>query len=178
MIIVALFKIKGNKADCGIYYYISLPPIAGKILAQVILNHLINCVSEESPVVSQCAFRPGCSTIDVVFSLRQVQEKCIEQHMDLYAVFINLTKAFSIVNREALCVILTKLGCPSKFIHIIWPLHAGMIDLILFNGDTSRPFEVSSGMMQGCVLVTVLFNLFFTCILNHALLNSTSRLYL
>ena len=62
----------------------------------------------------QYGFRPNRSTTDMIFSLRQVQEKCIEQNVDLIAVFIDLTKAFDTVNREALRVILSKTGVPDQ----------------------------------------------------------------
>ena len=68
--------------------------------------------------------------------------------MDLYAVFINLIKAFDTVNREALQFILTKPGCPQKFIHIIQLFHGGMTGLILSRGDTSTPFIVYNGGKQ------------------------------
>ena len=55
---------------------------------------------------AQCIFRPGRSTIDIMSAVRQVKEKCIEQQVDLYSVFIDLTKAFDIDNREALWSIL------------------------------------------------------------------------
>ena len=55
----------------------------------------------------------------MIFPVHQVQEKCIEQNMDLVAVFTDLTKAFDTVNKEALWVILSKLGCPTKFVNLI-----------------------------------------------------------
>ena len=129
--VVSFYKNKGNKSDCGNYWGISLLSTAGKILARVILNNLVSAVSEESLPESQCGFRAGRSTIDMVFSVRQVQEKCIEQRMDLYAVFVDLTKAFDMVNREALWVILSKVGCPRKFTHIIRLFNDGMVGLVL-----------------------------------------------
>ena len=167
--VVSLYKNKGSKSDCGNYRGVSLLSVAGKILARVVLNRLISAVSEPSLPESQCGFRPGRSTIDMVFSVRQVQEKCIEQRMDLYVVFIDLTKAFDTVNREALWVILSKLGCPKKFTNIIRLFHDDMVGLVLAGSDSSAPFEISNGVKQGCVLAPVLFNLFFTCVLNHAL---------
>ena len=139
--VVSLYKKKGNKSDCGNYRGISLLSTAGKILAQVILNRLISAVSEESLPESQCGFRPGRSTIDMVFSVRQIQEKCIKQRMDFYAVFIDLTKAFETVNREALWVILSKLGCPQKLTRIIRLFHDGMVGHVLAGGDTSAPLQ-------------------------------------
>jgi hypothetical protein len=109
--IVARFKNKGSRTDCGNYNGISLLSIAGIILARIILNRLITSIPEQNLPESQCGFRPERSTID----MRQVQEECLEQNRSLYSVFIDLTKAFDTVNRETLCAILAKLGCRKKF---------------------------------------------------------------
>jgi len=55
----------------------------------------------------------------MIFSARQIQEKCRQQHRDLYMVFIDLTQAFGSVNGQGLWLILHKIGCPNKFINII-----------------------------------------------------------
>ena len=117
---VSLFKKRGN------YQGISLLSVAGKILARAILNRLTTNISEENLPEAQCGFRPNRSTTDMIFSVRQVQKKCIEQNMDLVAVFIDLTKAFDTVNREALWVVLSKLGCPTKFVNLIRQFHDDM----------------------------------------------------
>ena len=94
--IVSLYKNKGSKSDCGNYRGISLLSIAGKILARIILNRLITSVSEANLPEAQCGFRPNRSTSDMIFAVRQVQEKCREQNKDLYAVFIDLTKGLTL----------------------------------------------------------------------------------
>ena len=99
-LIVSLYK-KGSKLDCGNYWGISLLSVAGKIFVRVILNRLVT-FSEQTFPEAQCGFRPGRSTVDMIFTVRQLQEKCIEQNKPLYLVFIDLTKAFDTVNREAL----------------------------------------------------------------------------
>ena len=50
----------------------------------------------------QCGFTEDRGTVDMVFTARQLQEKCIEQRLPLYQVFVDLTKAFDTVNRDAL----------------------------------------------------------------------------
>ena len=105
----------------------------------------------------------------MIFTVRQVQEKCIEQNMDLVAVFIDLTKAFDTVNKEALWVILSKLDCPTKFVNLIRQFHDDMTGQVLSDSEASEPFSISNGVKQGCMLAPVLFNLFFTCVLNHAM---------
>lgn len=41
-----------------------------------------------------------CNTIDMIFTLRQLQEKIRKQHSSLYAMFIDLRKAFDITVRH------------------------------------------------------------------------------
>ena len=176
--IVSLYKNKGSRTDCGNYRGISLLSIAGKILARVILNRLIASVSEQNLPETQCGFRPNRSTVDMIFTVRQVQEKCLEQNMDLFAVFIDLTKAFDTVNREALWIILQKLGCPERFVNIIRQFHDNMTGQVLCDGEVSESFEICNGVKQGCVLAPVLFNLFFTCVLNHAVKDFKNGVYL
>ena len=75
--IITIYKKKGLRSDCGNHRGISLLSIAGKILAKIILNR-IKKISEEVLPESQCGFRAGRSTIDMIFTLRQLQEKAIE----------------------------------------------------------------------------------------------------
>ena len=166
---ISLFKNRGSQTHCGSYRGISLLSIAGKILPWVILNCLITSISEENLSEAQCGFRPNCSTTDMVFSVHQVQEKYIEQNMDLVVVFIDLTKAFDMVSREALWVILSKLGCLTKSVNLICQFRDDMTVQVLSDGEASEPFSISNGVKQGCVLAPILFNLFFICMLNHAI---------
>ena len=165
-LIVALCKNKGSKADCGNYRSISLLSVAGTVFTRIVLNRII-AVSEANLPEAQCGFRPGRSTVDMVFTVRQVQEKCLEQNLGLYSVFIDLTKAFDTVNREALWDVLAHYSCPPKFIQIIHLFHNVMTGQVLSNGVQSDPFNTSSGVKQGYVLSPVLFNLFFTCVLRY-----------
>ena len=176
--VVSLFKNKGSRTDCGNYRGISLLSIAGKILARILLNRMIKNISEGSLPETQCGFRPNRSTMDMIFTVRQVQEKCLEQNMDLYVIFIDLTKAFDTVNREALWIILFKLGCPDKFVNLIRQFHDNMTGQVLSNGEVSEPFNITNGVKQGCVLAPVLFNLFFTCVLSHAIKDLDLGVYL
>ena len=175
---VSLFKNRGSKTDYSNYRAISLLSVAGKILARVILKRLITNMSEENLREAQCGFRPNRSTTDMIFTVRQVQEKCMKQNMDLVAVFIDLTKAFDAVNREALWVILSKLRCTIKFVNLIRQFYNDRAGQVLSDGEASEPFSISNAVMQGCVLAPVLFNLFFTCALNHAIRDLEQRVYL
>ena len=94
--------------------------IAGKILARVLLNRLNEHLEQSGLLLeSQCGFRKDRGTIDMIFTARQLQEKCQEQNVDLYMTFVDLTKAFDTVSREGLWKIIAKFGCPAKFIAMV-----------------------------------------------------------
>ena len=101
-IIITLYKNKGEKSDCTNYRGITLLSVAGKILARVLLNRLVPAVAEPHLPESQCGFRSNRGTTDMVFVLRQLQEKCREQNKGLYVTFVDLTKAFDTVSRKGL----------------------------------------------------------------------------
>ena len=124
--ITTIYKKKGERSDCNNYRGISLLAIAGKILARIILNRMVKHIADPNLSESQTGFRANRGTTDCIFAARQLQEKCKEQNCHLYAVFFDLTKAFYTVNREALCALLKKLGCPAKFVNIIRAFHDGM----------------------------------------------------
>ena len=118
--IVHIYKRNGDRSCCDNHRGISLLSTAGKILARVLLNRLNDHVSISNIIPeSQCGFRAGRGTTDMIFAARQIQEKCREQNHDLYTVFIDLTKAFESVNRQGLWQVLRKIGCPEKFVKII-----------------------------------------------------------
>ena len=61
--------------------------------------------------------------------------------------FADLTKAFDTVNPEELWKIMTKFGCPAKFIAMVRQFYDGMF---------SDPFLVTEEVKQGCVLAPTL----------------------
>ena len=67
-------------------------------------------------------------TIDIIFTARQLQEKCQEQNVDLYMTFVDLIKAFGTVSRDGLWKIMAncKFGCPPRFIAMVPQFHDGM----------------------------------------------------
>ena len=138
--IMHLYKNKGDKSVCDNHRGISLLSIAGKILARVLLNRIIEHLADSVVSESQCGFRKNRGTIDMIFAVRQLQEKCVEQHQDLYMLFIDLTKGFDTVSQPGLWSILAKLGCPSNFIRMVRSFHDGMMARVIHDGVVSEPF--------------------------------------
>ena len=153
--IIHLYKNKGDRSSCDNHSGISLLSIAGKILARIMLNRITKHRLDDVVSESQCGFRKQRGTVDMVFAIRQLQEKCVEQHQDLHLLFI--------------WAILSKLGCPPQFVQIIRSFHDGMFCRVIENGDASDPFPVSNGVKQGCVLAPTLFSFLFAQMLSAAL---------
>ena len=164
VMIIPIYKNKGDYRDCSNYRGISLLSIAGKIMAKILQKRL-SVLAETVLTESQCGFRQERSTIDMIFSLRQLQEKAIEQHRDLYIVFIDFRKAFDTVDRTTLWKVLRIFGCPDHFVELVKQFHEGTIGRVTVGNRESDEIRVNHGTKQGCVLAPTLFTLFLTTVL-------------
>ncbi|KAL8576767.1 hypothetical protein ACOMHN_067665 [Nucella lapillus] len=100
-----------------------------------------------------------------------IQEKCKEHNMDLYILFVDLTKAFDTVSHPGLWNILPRIGIPSKMAKMIRCLHDGM-NARLVNGSENDEFPVTIGVKQGCVLAPTFFSFLFSLMLLSAFKDS------
>ena len=104
----------------------------------------------------------------MIFSLRQLQEKCREKQRPLYIAFIDLTKAFDVDSRDGLFKALPKIGCQPILRSMVRSFHDNKQATIQYDGSLSEPFEIKSGVKQGCVLAPTLFGILFCLLLRHA----------
>lgn len=95
--ITTLYKNKGDRGDYNNYHSISLLNVTGKILV-CIISKLLQIIAEEILPKSQCGFRLGRSTADMV--IYELQEKSREQRWPVYLAFVDLMKAFDLVDRK------------------------------------------------------------------------------
>ena len=117
--IIHLYKRKRNPQVCDNHIGISLLSIAGKILTKLLLSRLNVHLDQKGLIPkSQCGFRKDRGTIDMIFTARQLQEKCQGQNV-LHMTFVDLTKAFDTVSRVGLWKIMAKFGCPPRFIAMV-----------------------------------------------------------
>ena len=107
-------------------------------------------------------------TIDMIFTAKQLQEKCQEQNVDLYMTFVDLTKAIDKVIRDGLWKVMTKFGCPPRFIAMVPQFHDGMQARVQNDGEYSELFPVTNGVKQACVMASTLFSMMFSAMLTYA----------
>ena len=77
----------------------------------------------------------------MIFCLRQLQERYIEQDRPLYMAFVDFSKAFDTVGGTGQ----RKYGCPEKFITMIEVLHTGMMANVSVGGEVSESFKANGG---------------------------------
>ena len=114
----------------------------------------------------------------MIFSLRQLQEKHVEQQRHLYITFMDLTKVFYTIGRDGLWMLLLKCGCPPHLTNIIWQFHKGMEGYINICGELSDQFPINNIVKQGCVLAPTLFGLFFAAVLQDTTLGRKAGVFL
>ena len=175
--IITLYKNKSDHSDHNNYHGISLLSIIGKLFVHIIL-HRQQILADRIYPESQCGFSSKRSTVDMIFSLCQLQEKCREQNQPLYLAFIDLTKVFNLVSRDGLFKMLPLIGCPSKLLSIVISFHNGMMSTVQFDGDMSALFRVKSGVKQGCILAPSLFGIFFALLLKLVFKSLPDHVYL
>ena len=117
-------------------------------------------------------YRGNRSTVDMIFCLRQLQEKCIEQDRPL------CSKAFDTVGRTGLWQLLRKYGCLEKFRTMIEALHIGMMTNASVGGEVSESFSVTNGVKQVCVLAPTLFSIFLSAMLDEAFRDMWDGIYI
>ena len=116
-VIIPIFK-KGDRKQCTNYRGISLLSLPGKVYAKC-LERKCREIVESKLEDGQCGFRPGRSTTDQIFTLKQIFEKSWEYGKDLFACFVDLEKAYNRVSRDKLWKVLQEYGVDGQLLHAI-----------------------------------------------------------
>ena len=114
----------------------------------------------------------------MVFSLKQLQEKCREQCKPLYTASIDLIKAFDFISRDGLFKILKKIGCPATLLSVIASFRKSTYSKISFDCTSSQPFKITSGVKQEHILAPTLFGIFFSSLIQYAFQDSQEGVFL
>ena len=99
----------------------------------------------------QAGFRENRSTIDQIFTLRNILEQVNEWNATLYTHFIlDFEKAFDSIHRESLWNIMSIYGIPEELISLIKAMYNNFECSVVEEGETTEWFQVQSGVKQGC----------------------------
>jgi hypothetical protein len=72
---------------------------------------------------------------------------------------IDAEKAFDKIQHHFMIKVLRKLGIEGKYLNIVKAIYNKPTANIILNGEKLKPFSLKSGMLQGCPLSSLLFNI-------------------
>ena len=145
---------KEDPTICANYRSISLLPIAYKVLASVLCERL---KSHDKALIGpyQCGFRPGKSTIDEIFRLRQSLEKRLERQAKTHHLFVEF-KACPV--RHRVYAAMSTLRIPAKLIRLCRMALSNSCSSVKVGKDLSELFDTARGFRQGGSLSCDLLN--------------------
>ena len=109
-----------------------------------ILEHILATIIRTHVDIDtmQLGLMPGRRTTNVIFILRQVHEKYLGKHKDLYFAFVDLEKTFDRVPRKVLWGALRKVGVDEWLIRTIQAMYTNAKSSVRINSQFSSWFDV------------------------------------
>jgi hypothetical protein len=101
----------------------------------------------------------GRLTMDAIFLIRQLMERCREQKKDLYMIFIDLEKTYDKVPRNVMWWALQKYEISSKYITLIKDMYDNIVTSVRTSDGNTNDFPINIGLHQGSTLSHYLFAL-------------------
>jgi len=101
---------KGDVTICSNYRGISLC-VAYKIFFNTLFNRLMPHV-EKTIGDYQCGYCKEWPTVDQIFTVRQIPEKCSEHGKDTHHLFIDFKAAYDSINRCSLYAAMEEMNIP------------------------------------------------------------------
>ena len=100
---------------------------------------------------------PGTGTADVLFVVRRMQEKYMDEKKKLQMCFVDVEKPFDRVARKMMEWSMRKKGPPEVIVRAVMSLHHGAKMKVRVGSELFKEFLVQVGVHQGSVLSTLLF---------------------
>ena len=157
-IFIAIPK-KVGTIDCESHRTISLVSLITKTLLRILLIRARNKIKRETSEV-QLGFQEGKGTINAIFTLRNVVERCLEKGKDIYICFIDYSKAFDRVQHSKIMDTLQELEIDGHDLRIIRNLYWQQTAAIEIENETSIYQPIKRGVRQGCVMSPDLFSIY------------------
>lgn len=149
--------------------------IPSKVFTRILLNRIVNIVDQKLRR-EQAGFRKNRSCVDQINTLRIIVEQCQEWNATLYLVFVDFLKAFDSLKRKFMWKALARYGIPEKIINLIKSFYENYRCQVIHEGKLTEPFEVNSGVKQGCILSPTIFLITMDLVMREAMFGAKTGL--
>jgi hypothetical protein len=106
-----------------------------------IIEHRLRGVTNVTE--NQFGFMPRRSTMETIFLIRQLMERCREQKKDLHMIFIDLEKAYDKVPRNVMWWTLQKHKVSSRYITLIKDMYDNVVTSVRTSDGDTNDFPAS-----------------------------------
>ena len=155
--VTPIFK-SGNVGQYNNYRPISVLPTISKILEKIVYSRLLNFLDSEHILYNyQLGFRKNRSTQMALSILVDRIQQCISKKQYVIGTFIDLSKAFDLVNHKILLKKLYHYGIRGHALEWINNYLTDRTQYVVYNNGTSHHGTVSMGVPQGSILGPLLF---------------------
>ncbi len=148
---------KGDITDVNNYRPIAINSPISKVIELVILDMFKELLTSND---HQFGFKKKHGTDFCVFSLKQVVDYYTNNSTNVYACFLDASKAFDKVNHFHLFRQLLHRGIPVLFVRLLFYWYRNQKCAVRWGSSVSNVFMVTNGVRQGSVLSPILYNLF------------------
>jgi exonuclease III len=163
-VVTALHK-AGSTDVANNYRPISVLPILNKVIERVLHQRLLTFSSVAKIISShQFGFRPRSGTENAAIELNSAICNAIDKGKTATAIFMDLSKAFDIVDHKLLLQVLEKYGVRGLALNVFKSYLSGRKQIVKANDVRSKEATVTQGVVQGSCLGPLLFILFFNAI--------------
>lgn len=149
-LVTPIFK-AGDRTSTANYRPISVLSLISRIIERLIHQRLLAFISEKNEKLygHQFGFRPRSGTENAAIELVNVVAKAIDDGNTASIVFMDLRKAFDIVDHQLLLTVLESFGIRGIANNLIKSFLHNRTQSVRINGCTSEPAPIKAGVVQG-----------------------------
>ena len=154
IVLVPIFKRRGNVRNCNIYRQIKLLEHTIKVVERVPERRIQELVNIDA---MQFDLMPGRGTTDALFVMRRRQEEYRDEKKKLYMCFVDIETAFDRVSRKVMEWAMRKKGLPEEVVRVVMGLYHRANTKARVGSVLSEELLIQVGVHQGFALSPLRF---------------------